>query len=491
MSIETLIKRLQNIMRGDDLSGTVQYLKQMIWMIFLKIYDAKEEEWEILDDNYQSIIPDKLKWRNWAVDNNDGKALTGEELIKFVNNELMDTLKKLEVDENTPKKHLIVKQIFEDASNLMKNGVKLRQMINALNDIDFTNYTEAHEFGDMYESMLKDLQESKRDGGEFYTPRALTDFIVEKVDPRLGESVADFACGTGGFLVSALKHMESNVHTSEDQELCRSALYGVEKKSFPYSLCLTNLILHDVEEPQVFYGNSLTRNVRDYQENELFDVIVMNPPYGGTEDAIVQSNFPAEYRASETADLFMAVIMYRLKINGRCGVVLPDGFLFGTDGAKSNLKEKLLREFNLHTVLRLPKSVFAPYTSIATNVLFFDKDQDGTKDVWFYRMDMPSGMKAFSKTKPIRLDHFDSIREWWDNRVEIQDEDGNFKSKKYSREELATNNYDLDLCGYPHKVEEIEEPSVLINKYFAKKAELDANIKNVLDKIMELLETNE
>ena len=256
MSIETLIKRLQNIMRGDDLAGTVQYLKQMIWMIFLKIYDAKEEEWELLDDNYQSIIPDRLKWRNWAVDNNDGKALTGDELIKFVNNDLIDTLKKLEVDENTPKKHLIVKQIFEDASNLMKNGVKLRQMINALNEIDFTNYTEAHEFGDMYESMLKDLQESKRDGGEFYTPRALTDFIVEKVDPRLGETVADFACGTGGFLVSALKHMESNVHTPEDQELCRSALYGIEKKSFPYSLCLTNLILHDVEEPRVYYGNS-------------------------------------------------------------------------------------------------------------------------------------------------------------------------------------------------------------------------------------------
>lgn len=491
MSIETLIKRLQNIMRGDDLAGTVQYLKQMIWMIFLKIYDAKEEEWELLDDNYQSIIPDRLKWRNWAVDNNDGKALTGDELIKFVNNDLIDTLKKLEVDENTPKKHLIVKQIFEDASNLMKNGVKLRQMINALNEIDFTNYTEAHEFGDMYESMLKDLQESKRDGGEFYTPRALTDFIVEKVDPRLGESVADFACGTGGFLVSALKHMESNVHTPEDQELCRSALYGIEKKSFPYSLCLTNLILHDVEEPRVYYGNSLTKNVREYQENDLFDVIVMNPPYGGTEDVTVQSNFPADYRASETADLFMAVIMYRLKTNGRCGVVLPDGFLFGTDGAKRNLKEKLLNEFNLHTVLRLPKSVFAPYTSIATNVLFFDKDQDGTKDVWFYRMDMPTGMKAFSKTKPIRLEHFDPVREWWNNRSEMQDEDGNFKSKKYTKEELAATNYNLDLCGYPHKVEEVLEPDVLINQYFEKKASLDESIKDVLGKIMALLEKDE
>ena len=491
MSIETLIKRLQNIMRGDDLAGTVQYLKQMIWMIFLKIYDAKEEEWEILDDNYKSIIPQELKWRNWAVDNNDGNALTGDGLIKFVNDKLIDTLKKLEVDEHTPKKHLIVKQIFEDANNLMKNGVKRRQMINALNEIDFTNYTEAHEFGDMYESMLKDLQESKRDGGEFYTPRALTDFIVERVNPRLGESVADFACGTGGFLVSALKHMEGNVHTAEDQELCRNALYGIEKKSFPYSLCLTNLILHDVEEPHVYYGNSLTKNVREYQENDLFDVIVMNPPYGGTEDTIVQSNFPTEYRASETADLFMAVIMFRLKANGRCGVVLPDGFLFGTDGAKRNLKEKLLKEFNLHTVLRLPKSVFAPYTSIATNVLFFDKDEDGTKDVWFYRLDMPRGMKAFSKTKPIQLDNFDPVREWWNNRREMQDDDGNYKSKKYSREELAATYYNLDLCGYPHKVEEVLEPDVLIRNYFEKKASLDESIKDVLGKIMALLEKDE
>lgn len=491
MSIETLIKRLQNIMRGDDLAGTVQYLKQMIWMIFLKIYDAKEEEWEIIDDNYRSIIPDELKWRNWAVDNNDGNALTGDELIKFVNDKLIGKLKKLEVDENTPKKHLIVKQIFDDATNLMKNGVKLRQMINALNEIDFTNYTEAHEFGDMYESMLKDLQESKRDGGEFYTPRALTDFIVERVNPRLGESVADFACGTGGFLVSALKHMESNVHTPEDQELCRNALYGIEKKSFPYSLCLTNLILHDVEEPRVYYSNSLTKDVRNLQESDLFDVIVMNPPYGGTEDSTVQSNFPTDYRASETADLFMAVIMYRLKVNGRCGVVLPDGFLFGTDGAKRNLKEKLLKEFNLHTVLRLPKSVFAPYTSIATNVLFFDKDEDGTKDVWFYRMDMPEGMKAFSKTKPIKLDNFNPVREWWDNRREMQDEDGNFKSKKFSREELAVSHYDLDRCGYPHKVEEVLEPDVLIRNYFEKKASLDESIKDVLNKIMILLEKDE
>lgn len=491
MSMDSLIKRLQNIMRGDDLSGTVQYLKQMIWMIFLKIYDAQEEKWEILEDNYVSIIPDKLKWRNWAVDNNDGKALTGDELIKFVNDELIDTLKKLEVNENTPKRHLIVWQIFQDASNFMKNGTKLRQMINELNQKDFTNATETHEFGDMYESMLKDLQESKRDGGEFYTPRALTDFIVEMVDPRLGESVADFACGTGGFLVSALKHLLKKVNTSDDQQICRNSLYGIEKKSFPYSLCLTNLILHEVDEPKIVQGNSLNRNVREYKDSELFDVILMNPPYGGQEDEIIQMNFPVEYRCSETADLFMAVIMYRLRTNGRVGVVLPDGFLFGTEGSKRNLKEKLMKEFNLHTVLRLPKSVFAPYTSIATNVLFFDKDEDGTKGTWFYRMDIPSDRKAFSKTKPIQSEHFQRVRDWWADRKEIRDEEGNAKAKYFTRAEIAEGNYNLDLCGFPHKVEEILEPMELINNYKEKRAELTAQIDAILKEITDILNQND
>ena len=487
MSINNLIKRLQNIMRGDDLSGTVQYLKQMIWMVFLKVYDAKEQEWELDDDNYTSIIPEYLKWRSWAEDNNDGEALSGEELVKFVNYELIETLKKLEINELTPKKHIIVKNIFEDASNFMKDGVKLRQMINALNEIDFTNYTQAHEFGDMYESMLKDLQESKRDGGEFYTPRALTDFIVETVDPRLGEQIADFACGTGGFLISALKHIENKVETNDDLNICRSSIYGIEKKSFAYALGLTNLILHDVDEPNMYYDNSLKYNVRNFEENDLFDVILMNPPYGGIEDSIVQMNFPQEYRASETADLFMALIMYRLRTNGRVGVVLPDGFLFGTEGSKRNLKEKLFNDFNLHTVLRLPKSVFAPYTSIATNVLFFDENSDGTNETWFYRMDMPEGYKAFSKTKPIKLEHFNPIRAWLANREEMIDADGNPKAKKFTKEDIVTNSYDLDLCGFPHKVEEIFEPDVLINNYIEKKEVLNAGIKSTLDQIMQLI----
>ena len=490
MSFETLIKRLENIMRGDDLSGKVQYLRQIVWMIFLKIYDAKEEEWEYTE-YYSSIIPNNLKWRNWAEDHQDGTALTGDDLICFVNNVLFRTLKELPIDENTPKKQRIVKYIFEDAANYMKDGTKLRQMINAFNEVDFTDYTEAHEFGDMYEGMLKDLQDSKRDGGEFYTPRALTDFIVEIVNPDLGQSIGDFACGTGGFLISALKFLKNKyAHTnnSDDRNTINNSLQGIEKKSFPYSLCLTNLVLHDVDETNVAYDNSLKYNVREYTDKDLVDIIVMNPPYGGTEDDIVKSNFPIEHRSGETADLFVSLIIHKLRLNGKCGVVLPDGFLFGDDNAKTNLKKKILDEFNLHTIIRLPKSVFAPYTSITTNVLFFDKNNTGTEKTWFYRMDLPEGYKAFSKTKPIQSRHFDVVRDWWNNRSEIVDEEGNYKSKAYSKLELSNMNYNFDLCGFPNKTEEILEPDVLINEYLERKQSLNEGISDILARIKAVLE---
>lgn len=487
MSFETLIKRLENIMRGDDLAGKVQYLKQTVWMIFLKIYDAKELEWEFTTTGapYVSIIPEELKWRNWAEDDNSGSVPTGQELLDFVNKELFPTLKKIEIDENTPRKHKIVKYIFEDAANYMKNGTKLRQMINALNEVDFTAYTEAHEFGDLYEGMLKDLQESKRDGGEFYTPRALTDFIVEMVKPELGQEIGDFACGTGGFLVSALKYLENKY--PNDHDIIVEHLEGIEKKSFPYSLCLTNLILHDVDEPKIFYDNSLKYNVTEFEDENLVDIIVMNPPYGGTEDEIVKKNFPTEHRSSETADLFMSLIMHKLRQNGRAGVVLPDGFFFGEDNAKVAIKRDLLKDFNLDVVLRLPKSVFAPYTSITTNVLFFTKSQVGTKETWFYRMDLPEGYKAFSKTKPIQSRHFDVVRDWWNNKHEIVDSEGNFKAKKYSLEDIKALNYNIDLCGFPNKTEEIPEPDVLISEYIERKESLNTNIASVLAEIKRLM----
>ncbi len=487
MSLNNVVKRLQDIMRNDaGINGDAQRIEQMTWLLFLKVYDAKEEIWELNDDNYASIIPEQFRWRNWAVDNKDGTALTGDALLTFVNTELFPHLKDIEVDETTPMNKLVVKATFEDSYNYMKDGVLLRQVINVIDEIDFTEYEERHAFNEIYEQILKDLQ-SAGNAGEFYTPRAVTDFMVKMINPQLGEQIADFACGTGGFLTSALKHLAPQIKTVADKETYCSCVYGIEKKALPYLLCATNLLLHDIDQPKVIHGNSLEKNVRDYTDDDKFNVILMNPPYGGNEKDIVKQNFPTALRSSETADLFMSVIMYRLKKNGRVAIVLPDGFLFGTDNAKIAIKEKLLNEFNLHTIVRLPHSVFAPYTSITTNLLFFDKTKS-TEQVWFYRMDMPEGYKNFSKTKPIELKHFDPVIKWWNNRQPIS-EDGFDKARCYTVDEIKEKNYNLDLCGYPHIEEEILEPDVLIAQYQEKRASLNANIDSILSQITAILES--
>lgn len=486
MSIGNLVKRLQDIMRNDaGVNGDAQRIEQLVWLLFLKVYDAKEELWEFEDDDFESIIPEDYRWRNWAVDNKDGKALTGDSLLEFVNQKLFPVLKNLVIDETTPISKAIVKYAFEDSINYMKDGILLRQVINVIDEVEFTEYEERHAFNDIYETILKDLQ-SQRASGEFYTPRAVTDFIVNMVKPQLGQKVADFACGTGGFLVSALKYMESQIKTVEDRKIYDSSVFGIEKKALPHLLCITNLLLHDIDEPRIMHSNSLEKNVREYKEEDRFDVILMNPPYGGSEKDAVKVNFPMELRSSETADLFMSVIMYRLKRNGKAAVVLPDGFLFGTDNAKVAIKEKLFNEFNLHTVIRLPHSVFAPYTSIPTNILFFDKTEP-TKETWFYRMDMPKGYKNFSKTKPIKLEYLDPVSSWWENREEINI-DGFDKAKKYTAEEIKALGYNLDLCGFPNVEEEILEPSELINNYKIKRESLNAEINNILAEIEAMLE---
>ena len=366
------------------------------------------------------------------------------------------------------------------------NKLQYRELFNVIDEIDFTEYEERHAFNEIYEQILKDLQ-SAGNAGEFYTPRAVTDFMVKMVNPQLGEQIADFACGTGGFLTSALKHLAPQIKTVADKETYCSCVYGIEKKALPYLLCATNLLLHDIDQPKVIHGNSLEKNVRDYTEDDKFNVILMNPPYGGNEKDIVKQNFPTALRSSETADLFMSVIMYRLKKDGRVAIVLPDGFLFGTDNAKTAIKEKLLNEFNLHTIVRLPHSVFAPYTSITTNLLFFDKTKP-TEKVWFYRMDMPEGYKNFSKTKPIKLEHFAPVIEWWNNRQPIT-EDGFDKAKCFTVNEIKEKNYNLDLCGYPHVEEEILEPDKLIAEYQEKRASLNANIDSILSQITAILES--
>lgn len=500
MAVSNLVKRIQDIMRNDaGVDGDAQRISQMTWMFFLKVYDAKEEEWEFYDNKYVSLIPDSLKWRNWAIDDKSNDVMTGEKLLKIVNNLLFPYLKgneieldgkklRLEISENTPLKQRIALYVFEDAQNYMKDGVLLRQVINVINEIDFTEYKERHEFGAIYETILKSLQ-SAGNAGEFYTPRAVTDFMVQMISPKLGESVADFACGTGGFLTSTLKYLESQRRSEQDVDKYNNTVYGIEKKPLPYLLCITNMLLHDVDEPKIYHSNSLEKNVRDYKESDKFDIVLMNPPYGGAEKEAVKNNFPAELRSSETADLFMNVIMYRLKKNGRAAVIIPDGFLFGTDNAKTAIKAKMLSEFNLHTVIRMPHSVFAPYTSITTNILFFDNTCP-TQETWFYRMDMPEGYKNFSKTKPITIEHFAPVIEWWNNRQEIVIDDFP-KAKKYNVDELKEKGYNIDLCGYPHEEEEILEPKELINNYREKRASLDADMNRVLNDILSLLGDNQ
>ncbi len=488
-NVSTFVKRFRDIMRNDaGINGDAQRIEQIAWMLFLKVYDTKEQDWELEAADYRSIIPEPCRWQNWAHDDGSGHALTGPALLKFVDETLFPALKQLPVTAETPIKQAIVQATFADAHNYMKDGVLLRQVLNIIDELDLSDYQESHAFGEVYESILKELQ-SAGSSGEFYTPRAVTDFIAQMIQPTLGERMADFACGTGGFITSWLKELKKKVRTTADEEAYAHSLYGIEKKPFPYMLCITNLLLHDVDVPQVFHGNSLTRDLLDYTEKDRFDVILMNPPYGGAEKKSVQQHFPDDLASSETADLFMGVIMYRLRKNGRAAVVLPDGFLFGTDGAKANLKKKLLTEFNLHTIVRLPGSVFSPYTSITTNILFFDATGP-TEKTWFYRLDMPSDRKHFSKTKPMELTHFAPVIEWWNKREEM-DVDGFPKAHAYTAAELAANGYNLDLCGFPNEVEEILPPADLIYQYQQKRAELNATIDKVLADITEHLKGTE
>lgn len=485
MSLSNFVKRIRDIMRNDaGINGDAQRIEQMAWMLFLKVYASKEKDWEFDDEDYVSIIPENCRWINWAVDDRSGKAMTGDTLLSFVNNVLFPTLKGLVVSKETPIKKSIVKTTFEDANNYMKDGVLLRQVINVIDELDFDDYEESHAFGEIYETILKELQ-SAGSSGEFYTPRAVTDFMAKMINPQIGETCADFACGTGGFLTSWLKELSSKIETTDDQEKYDNSIYGIEKKQFPYMLCITNMLLHGIDVPKIYHDNSLLRDVLDYTEDDQFSVILMNPPYGGNEKNEVKNHFPSDLASSETADLFMSVIMYRLKKNGRAAVILPDGFLFGTDNAKVAIKKKLFSEFNLHTVIRMPHSVFAPYTSITTNILFFDRTEP-TKETWFYRLDMPDGYKNFSKTKPMELNHFAPAMDWWNNREEINI-DGFDKAKKYTVQELVERNYNIDLCGYPHEEEEILPPKELIQQYQEKRASLNADIDRILGQITEIL----
>ena len=472
MSISGTVKSIQDIMRKDaGVDGDAQRISQLAWMLFLKLFDDKEQEYE-LDDAYRSPIPARLQWRAWAADE---EGITGDALAGFVDGRLLPVLRGepvkaddgtvLQLDTSLPSGQL-VRGVFEDTYNYMKSGTLIRQVANKLGEIDFTTSTDRHAFNDVYETILKGLQ-SAGNAGEYYTPRAVTRFMGERVNPSVGDVVYDPACGTGGFLVDAIEHLRrKGINSVTARDVLQTTIRGVEKKPLPHLLATTNLILHDIEVPQLVHGNSLARPLRDYGPADRVDVVLTNPPFGGVEEDGIENNFPVEYRTRETADLFMALILRLLKDGGRAAVVLPDGFLFG-EGVKTRLKEALLTTCDLHTVVRLPNGVFAPYTSINTNLLFFEKGRP-TTETWFVEHALPEGYKQYTKTKPIRFEEFAPLTDWWGDREETA------WAWKASADELASRGYNLDLEN-PHQEEaERQDPVELLAELEAAQADVQA-----------------
>ena len=467
MSITTAIKSIQDIMRKDvGVDGDAQRIGQLVWMLFLKVFDDRETEWELFDDDYRSPLPAAYRWRNWAA---DAEGMTGDELMSFVDNELFPTLQSLGDDggELRPVAR-VIRGVFEDAYNYMKSGQLLRQVLNKIQEsVDFNKAQERHAFGDMYEQLLRDLQNAGN-AGEFYTPRPVTEFMVRMVDPQLHEKVMDPACGTGGFLTCTIEHKRRrHVKTPADEAVLQASVFGVEKKPLPHLLATTNMILHGIEVPsQIRHDNTLARPLISWGPGERVDCIVANPPFGGMEEDGIEGNFPAAFRTRETADLFMVLIMHLLKSGGRAAVVLPDGFLFG-EGIKSRIKEKLLTECNLHTVVRLPNGVFNPYTGIKTNLLFFTKGEP-TREVWFYEHPYPAGVKNYSKTRPMRIEEFATEEAWWGDRQETP------QAWKVGIDEIRARHWNLD-CKNPHVGEQAShDPDELLAEYRQMQAEIAA-----------------
>lgn len=472
MTLSTVVKSIQDIMRQDaGVDGDAQRISQIVWMLFLKIFDDKEMERELENDFYTSPILEPLRWRNWA---KNEEGVTGDELLDFINNNLFKTIKGMELTADSDPRAFMVKEVFQDSYNYMKSGTLIRQVINKINQIDFNDLKDRHIFNEMYEKILRDLQ-SAGNAGEYYTPRAVTQFMADMVAPQLGETVLDPACGTGGFLVCALENMRKQAKSSEDWQTLAQSLKGIEKKPLPHLLCTTNLILHDIDLPLVSRDNSLSRPLRDYNESDRVNVIITNPPFGGTEEPGIENNFPATYRSRETADLFLLLIIQLLKEGGRAGIVLPDGFLFG-EGVKTRIKERLLEKCNLHTIVRLPKGVFSPYATIATNLLFFEKGKP-TEEIWYYEHPYPEGSKSYSKTKPMRIEEFEPEKAWWNNRTE------NEHSWKVSIEEIRNRNYNFDIKNPNVEDEDNGDPEELLKKY----DELEKQIRDVCNQLKQEL----
>ena len=443
-NIGGIIKTLQNIMRKDQgVSGDAQRIEQLGWMITLKIIDDKEAEMELISDDYVSVIPSEFQWRNWAA---DSEGITGDALKDFVDNKLFPGLQNLDVSTGN-KRAVLIRDIFAGTNNYMKNGTIIRQVVNKLNEIDFNASEDRHMFGDIYEGLLRDLQ-SAGNYGEFYTPRAVTEIMTEIINPRLGEKVLDPACGTGGFLTSAIENIrKQDVHSVEDLKVLEETIRGQELKPLPFMLCVTNLILHDIEVPNVMNMDSLNREYTSIGAKDKVDIILANPPFGASVSDGVETNYPANFRTTESADLFLLLMIRYLRDGGRAAIVLPDGSLTG-DGVKQRIREEFLTQCNVHTIVRLPNSVFQPYASVATNLLFFTKGEP-TKEIWYWEHKLPEGQKSYSKTKPIQKSEFDSLLAWWNNRAESE------LSWKVPVEEIKNGGWNLDIKNPFVKEEEV------------------------------------
>jgi type I restriction enzyme M protein len=479
MSARAIIKSIQDTMRQDvGVDGDAQRLSQLCWMFFLKIIDDQDQQLEVMQDGYRSPIPSKLQWRTWAA---DPEGITGDALLTFVNGELFPALKMLSVSGVAAARGRVVRAVFEDAYNYMKSGQLMRQVLNKINGVDFNDLADRRHFGEIYEQLLNDLQ-SAGNAGEYYTPRALTAFMVDRIDPKPGETLFDPSCGTGGFLTCAVRHMRDRyVKKPEDEQALQRGLRAVEKKPLPHMLCVTNMLLHGIEDPGfVRHDNTLARPYVSYGQSDRVDIILTNPPFGGREEDGIESNFPAHFRTKETADLFLALFIRLLKPGGRAAIVLPDGSLFG-EGVKTRLKEHLLAECNLHTIVRLPNSVFRPYAGIGTNLLFFEKGAP-TKDIWFYEHRVPQGQKAYSMTKPIRVEHLQGCADWWGGAAREARQETPY-AWRVTADEVKLRGYNLDFKN-PHSVPgdgvDPEELLAALEVAEAQTASLQHQLKEIL-----------
>jgi type I restriction enzyme M protein len=480
MSVRNTVKSIQDTMRQDaGVDGDAQRISQLCWMFFLKILDDQDAQLELMDPAYTSPLPAELRWGAWAA---NPEGMTGEELLAFINNRLFPELKSLSSAGPQAHRRRVVRAVFEDAYNYMKSGQLLRQVINKITEVDFNNLVERQHFGDVYEQILNDLQ-SAGNAGEYYTPRAVTAFMTERIDPKPGEMLLDPACGTGGFLTSSIRHMrERYVKKPADEAEMQASLRAVEKKPLPHMLCVTNMLLHGIEDPSfVRHDNTLAKTYVSYTNADRVDVVLTNPPFGGKEEPGIESNFPSHFQTRETADLFLALIMRLLKPGGRAAVVLPDGSLFG-EGVKTRLKEQLMAECNLHTIVRLPNSVFKPYASIGTNLLFFEKGEP-TTETWFYEHRVPEGQKAYSMTKPIRVEHLRGCVDWWggaERKGRVETELG----WKVSIDQVKSRSYNLDIKN-PHVVAEDHGDPV---ELLAKLDETERQAASLRDQLQSILQ---